>query len=191
MLSSLARLCVPSFSDGCSLELHTSTVPVYRVRYPRGRTRRYRDAIRTVTRFEDEDRLSAVVRVAIASPPGAFGPHYEGEMVHVWREGRPGRGDQGLAELLVDRAQRIIENQRVIDALAAAEAVTERMRTAIGTGRVIESALDKLRSTHLTDEAGFEMLRRAGEEAELLLVELAGQADPLDDVWQLRSGHLG
>jgi hypothetical protein len=191
VLSSLARLCVPAFSDGCSLELHTPTVPVYRIRYPRGRTHRLRDAVRTVNRFDDDDRFSAVVRVAIASPPGAFGPRYDGEMVYAWREYQPGRGDQGLADLLVDRAQRIIERQRVLDALAAAEDLTERMRRAAGAGREIEAALDKLRLTHLSDDAGYEMLRRAGEEAELLLTELALQSDFPDHLWPTGSGHIG
>jgi hypothetical protein len=147
--------------------------------------------VHTVDRFEDDEQFSAVVRIAIASPAGAFGPRYDGEMVHVWREYQPSRGDQEFAELLVDRAQRIIDNHRVAEALAVAEALTERMRTAIGAGRVIESALDKLRSTLLRDQAGYEMLRRAGEEAELLLGELAGQSDLPDATSQTRSGHVG
>jgi hypothetical protein len=173
VFSSLARLCVPAFSDGCSVELHTGEHAVYRIRYPRGRTHRLAGAVRTVNRFEDEGEFAAVVRVPIAPAEGAFGPAYRGEMVHVWKEYQPGRGDRGLAELLVDRAQRIIEQRRLTDAVAEAAALTERMRHAIVAGREIDSALYKLRTLHLSDRAGYDMLRRAGEEAEQLLEGLA------------------
>jgi hypothetical protein len=173
VLSSLARLCVPAFSDGCSVELHTDEQTVYRIRYPRGRTHRLAGVVRTVNRFEDESEFSAVVRVPIGPAEGTFGAPYHGEMIHVWKEYQPGRGDRGLAELLVDRAQRIIEQRRLADALADAAALTDRMRQAIAAGRGIDSALDKLRTLHLRDQAGYEMLRRAGEEAEQLLEGLA------------------
>jgi hypothetical protein len=178
VLSSLARLCVPAFSDGCSLELHTDEQTVYRIRYPRGRTDRLAGAVRAVNRFEDEHEFSAVVRVPIAPAEGTFGPAYHGEMVHVWKQYQPGRGDRGLAELLVDHAQRIIEQRRLAEAVAEAAALTDRMRHAIVAGREIDFALGKLRTLHLSDQAGYDMLRRAGEEAEQLLEGLTEPGVP-------------
>ena len=89
---------------------------------------------------------------------------YDGEMVFVWKDDHPARGDQGLAELLVDRAHHIIEQRRMEDALTEAAAATERMRTALVAGQEISTAMDKLRATKLADKAGYEMLRRAREE---------------------------
>lgn len=172
VLSSLARLCVPTFSDGCSVELDLPARPTYRIRYPRSHPYPPRDGLSRSKDLDTPRSYAAVVRIPIRRPAGAIGPSYDGEMVYLWNKRIPGRGDRGIAAVLVARALRDVELRRRAESLAGPN-VPDRVRAAMGTGREIESALARLRATHLADRAGDEMLELAGGEISQLLSELA------------------
>lgn len=103
VFTSLARLCVPLFSDACTVDIIEGSTS-YRISQPPGHddaTSPLPSDLRTIhSRFE--------------SPEMTHGGAYAGVIVHAWRTHEPTSTDIAHAEVLAQLAVTIINFERAI-----------------------------------------------------------------------------
>jgi hypothetical protein len=160
VLSSLARSCVPSFSDGCSVELSEGTNPVFRVSYP------LQDEDRPASGpwpGSDEPAADSVVTTSFEMRASSGWPSYAGVMVHSWRDHLPAQSDSIIARLLVDRAIALVEHQRLAEDATSADERSAQLALETMTTRTIGEGTGIIMTTRrMTSEDALDVLKKIG-----------------------------
>lgn len=119
VFSSLARVCVPAFSDTCTVDIVEHERAAYRISYPLT-THTATSAAHRTARFGHlaEHRHDTCHRVStrFASLPTTNAAAYFGVITHTWRHHAPTATDAAHAQLLTDHAVAAITNERRTDA---------------------------------------------------------------------------
>ena len=167
MLSSLARSCVPSFSDGCSVELSEGTDPMFHVSYP------LRDEQQAAGRPPSrggeppaEPAGDSVVTTSFEMRASSGWPSYAGVMVHSWRALIPAESDSIIARLLVDRAIALIDHERLAETAGSADERAAQLALETMTSRAIGEATGIIMATRsMTNVDAFDVLKKIGRHA--------------------------
>jgi ANTAR domain len=157
VLSSLARCCVRSFSDGCAVELSEGTDPAFRVRYP----------LPGESADDDDGALSAdgIVTTPFDLRSCHGRPAFAGVIVHSWRRRRPTSSDALVARLLVDGAISLVRQQRLAELAAAADERSAQLAIEAITSATIGQATGIVMATcHLTSADALDLLSRTARE---------------------------
>lgn len=170
VFTSLARQCVPAFSDACTITIAETGRSAYRISYPNAdpaRTAGVGDGAPAVTHS-----LRTPVRSADDHAPGGF----TGEVVHTWDDHLPTAADAVIAQLAVDLAVAAITSERLSVDADRALSTAAQLRTALMTSRQIGAALGVLMSVHkITDAAAFELLRTVSQRTNRKVRDLADE----------------
>jgi hypothetical protein len=148
VFGSLARLCVPSFSDDCHIDVMERERAPYRV----------------------ESVVAGNLRVAREVPRPSLGIRFHGSTLtagsysglarFVWNTRTPTVYDHTVAGLLIDRAVAVITQERLQERIHVAEDVNSHLRTALQANRRISMAIGILMSNHaVTEDVAWEILR--------------------------------
>lgn len=167
VFSSLARLCVPAFSDRCIIDLTEDDNAAYRIDYPGG--------ARPAVPHADPARL----RTRVTATPGTAQRPYCAEVIHSWDHYTPSDADAAIAQLLVTRAVTAIDRERLDDLARHALDQAANLQIALSSNRQIGTALGILMANHkITDTAAFTLLRTTSQRTHRKLRDIA------DDVVQ-------
>ncbi len=182
VLSSLAAVSVPTFSDGCHVlvQEHEPSdgdgVAAERVVHPRPQrdsTIAHRISNPPVAGTDPaggrwteiaDDGAQRITADAVTTPlqvPALVGaPAYRGTVVHQWSGGyHPGPADAALAQLLVQRAVALVHTERAQALLADSRAVVGQLQEAVATNRDIGAAVGILmHARHLSYDDAFRAL---------------------------------
>jgi hypothetical protein len=191
VLSSLARACVPSFCDGCALELSEGLEPVVRVSYPMAGDDPAGEPS-ALSRGQpgppgaSPDIAACHLVVTSFQAPSAFGqPSFAGIMVHRWQAREPTPSDAIVARLLVDNALAMIQHERLAEVAAQSQARAAFLAVEAMTSRAIGEATGIVMATrHLSSSVALDLLRATASQAGRTLHEVALEvvhAGRLDD----------
>ena len=200
VLSSLARSCVPSFSDGCSVELSEGTDPMFHVSYP----------------LPDENQATggppsrsgeppaeptgdSVVTTSFEMRASSGWPSYAGVMIHSWRARIPAESDSIIARLLVDRAIALIDHERLADTAGSADERAAQLALETMTSRAIGEATGIIMATRsMTNVDAFDVLKKIGRHAGRNVYDIALEVlragaleHPPDQAAAQMRGHSG
>lgn len=141
VLSSLARLCVPSFSQRCAVELSQGLDPVFTVSYPLPAPGPMAEAQPPDNQAPPSDGPTGEAVITSFGMPSAFGqPSFAGYLIHTWTRRVPAPGDAMIARLLVDHALEVVRYERLAETAAAAESRSAQLALDAMTARVIGEA---------------------------------------------------
>jgi hypothetical protein len=175
--ASLPRACVPVFADGCQVELSDGTQPPFRVTHPAGPADgREPDTARPAA----ADRVlltpfRAVSRTGCAS--------YAGVITHWWTGRSPSDTDATIADLMVKHLIALVDRERLMAAVARAEARAASLALEAISGRAINLATGiVMRQTGLAPDDAEELLRQSARTAGSSLAQIAASV--------VRSGAL-
>lgn len=171
VLSSLARLCVPSFSDGCAVELSEGLDPVFRVSFPPpGEDDGPRDEL-----WHGSDPQSGATVVTAFDMPSADGcPSFSGHVMHSWTLQPLAAGAAVIARLLVDHALAVLRYERLAERARAAEERSALLAREAMAGQSIEQAVCIVMATrHLGRLAALDLLEDASRQSGRSLHEVA------------------
>jgi hypothetical protein len=167
VFASLGTLCVPAFSDACSVTVHEGEVTTStglsssteRPMAPSGRSPAAPD----------------LLVVAIHGDAWREWPPFTGEIAWRWCDrDRPTRSDKVIAHLLIDQAKALIDAQRLAAALAGERVRASNLEQALQTSRQIGQAIGILMwSRKITAQQGFELLRAASQHTHRKLRDVA------------------
>jgi len=163
VLSSLARLCVPCFSDGCAVELSEGLDPVFTVSFPPPGE----DLGPCDEWWHDGDPPSGTTIVTAFDLPSADGyPLCSGHVMHRWTLPRLVPGGAVIARLLVDHALAVIGHERLAERARAAEERTALLAREAMAGQSIGEAVGLVMGTrHLGRMAALDLLRDASRQS--------------------------
>ena len=175
VLSSLARSCVPSFSDGCSVELSEGTDPMFHVSYPLCDEEQAADGPPSgAGEPPAESAADSVVTTSFEMPAGSGCPSYAGVMVHSWHARIPAESDSIIARLVVDRAIALIQHERLAEAAGSADERSAQLALETMTSRAIGEATGIIMATRsMTNVDAFDVLKRIGRRAERNVYDIA------------------
>jgi len=175
VLSSLARSCVPSFSDGCSVELSEGTDPLFRVSYP--------------PQEEDgpaggpwpcgdetgaEPAAGSVVTTSFEVRASSGWPSYAGVIAHIWHSHVPAQSDSIIARLLVDRAIALVEHQRLAEGATSADERSAQLALETMTARAIGEGTGIIMATRrMTSADALDALKKIGRREGRNVYEIA------------------
>jgi hypothetical protein len=126
-LAGLSRVCVPGFADGCQVELSDGAEPAFRVAVPEQAT---------ACPVAPGQVLATPFRVVSLTGD----PSYAG-VVTLWWAGRaPSESDAVIADLLVKYAIALVEQERVMAAVARAEDRAASLAVEAIAGRTVSLA---------------------------------------------------
>jgi hypothetical protein len=167
VLSSLARSCVPSFSDGCSVELSEGTDPMFHVSYPlRDEEQAAGGPPSGAGEPPAEPTADTVVTTSFEMRASSGCPSYAGVMVHSWHAYTPAGSDSIIARLLVDRAIGLIQHERLAEAAASADERSAQLALETMTSRAIGEATGIIMTTrNMTNVDAFDVLKKIGRRA--------------------------
>ncbi|MDQ2838699.1 MAG: ANTAR domain-containing protein [Actinomycetota bacterium] len=160
--SSLARVCVPDFSDTCTVDLVEVGRAAYRIAYPADPSP------------PSPTGATTQLRTPIASTPGTPQPAYSGMIVHSWHQHRPDAADAALAQMLALRAITAIDHERLEEVARHAVDQVASLQAALMSNRQIGTALGILMTIHkITDTAAFALMRTASQHTHRKLRDIA------------------
>jgi hypothetical protein len=167
VLSSLARSCVPSFSDSCAVELSEGLDQVFHVSYPLPGED---SASGGNASLDDEPRAEGAADKVVTTSfemPSAFGrPSFAGHVIHSWKLRIPAASDAIIARLLVDEALTVVRYQRLAEVAAEAETRSAQLALEAMTGRTIGEATGIVMATrHLAKTAAVDLLKVASRQS--------------------------
>ncbi len=173
VFSSLAKLCVETFSDSCVVDLVEDDGPGYRIGFPRNH-----DGSHPATAGPNGDLCgsdtSFVVNTPIKAAANDGHPAYSGLMSHGWAEHLPTRADAAIAALLVQSAIDTIYRQRLIELAGRAKQAIEHLQVALTSNRSIGVAIGILmRDRMITEAQAHEVLRCASQHRHRKIADLA------------------
>lgn len=161
VLSSLARTCVPSFSDGCAVELSEGLEPTFRVSYPLPGLEGLE--VTDAGPGEEPWPTSAAARVLTTSfeVPSEYGStSCAGVVVHSWLGRIPTSSDAIVARLLVDEAVALVRYERLAEIASQADDRSTRLALEAMTARAIGEATGIIMATRtLTDIDALDALK--------------------------------
>lgn len=172
VLSSLARLCVPAFSDRCMVELSEGRQPVFRAWYP---PQEDPPGHESADRQQECGGAGLTVISTTFDVPASFGfPAFAGRLVHGWAARSAGATDVVIARLLIDTAVEVVRSERLANAAADADARSAQVAIESMTSRAIGEAIGILMVTRqLPEPAAVQVLRSMGRQAGRTLHEVA------------------
>jgi ANTAR domain len=173
VLSSLARLSNPAFSDACIVELSEGTGAPFRVCFSRDAEFPASDAAAQAGGdIPPAGRKSIITRFAAGSGHGF--PSFAGVVAHSWAEHDPTDDDAIIARLLVDRALAVVQHERLAQAAARADSRAAKLAVDVIASRVEGEATGILMAQHqLSREQAARLLRQASGTSGRELAEIA------------------
>ena len=105
VFSSLAHLCVPAFSDACTIDIVEQGQIAYRIAYHRSDTASVDTLLGTVS-----DRSVSIPFTSCSLDPAD--PGFVGVITHRWRSRRPTVADRNHVAALVRRCVRAVAEER-------------------------------------------------------------------------------
>ena len=175
VLSSLARLSVASFSDGCIVEVSEGLEPLFRVAYPLDDDEPGTRNAATPVGVPQARRSPGRIVTTPFTLASEFGrPACAGRVIHSWRLAAPGDCEALIARLLVDHALAMVRYERLAEAAAEADARSARSALEALTARAIGQATGLLMaSENLSEAAASRVLQSLSRESERSLGEIA------------------
>jgi len=163
VLSSLARLCVPGFSDECAVELSEGLDPVFTVSFPPSGE----DPAPDEEWWGGGDPPPGTTVITPFEMPSADGrPSFSGHVMHGWARPPVAAGGAVIARLLVDHALAVIGYERLADRARAAEERSARVARQAMAGQSIGEAVGLVMgSRHLGRTAALDLLRDASRQS--------------------------
>jgi hypothetical protein len=162
VFGSLARLCVPSFSDDCHIDVVERERAPYRVEGVGERNLRVASEL---------PRPSVGIRFHGSTWTTGS---YAGLARFVWNTRAPTVYDHTVAGLLIDRAVAVITHERLEERIHVAEDVNSHLRTALQANRRICVAIGILMSNHaVTEDAAWEILRTGSQTSHCKISDIA------------------
>jgi hypothetical protein len=171
VLSSLARLCVPCFSDGCAVELSEGLDPVFTVSFPPpGEDLGACDEL-----WHGSDRPAGTTVVTAFDLPSADGyPCFSGHVTHRWTLPPVAAGGAVIARLLVDYALAVIRYERLAERARAAEERSALLAREAMAGQSIGEAIGLvMASRRLSKMAALDLLKDASRQSGRSLHEVS------------------
>jgi ANTAR domain len=171
VLSGLARLCVPCFSDGCSVELSEGLDPVFKVSFPSpGEDPGPRSEL-----WHGSDPPTGTTVVTAFDMPSADGcPSFSGHVMHSWTRQPLAAGGRVIARLLVDHALAVIRHERLAERARAAEERSALLAREAMAGQSIGEAVGIVMATrHLGRMAALDLLKDASRQSGCSLHEVS------------------
>ena len=174
VLSSLARSCVPTFSDGCVVELSEGLDPTFRVAYPLDSDDATGTAPKSLTGSRTAGTATQLV-MTFFEVPSTFGqPASAGVVTHSWDRRCPTSSDAIVARLLVDEALAVVQYERLAEVAAGADRRSARLAVEAITARTIGLAIGLLMAGRdVNEQAAFELLRSEGRASGQTLHDVA------------------
>lgn len=171
VLSSLARLCVPCFSEGCAVELSEGLDPVFKVSFPPPREDPGpRDGL-----WHGSDPPTGTTIITAFEMPSADGcPSFSGHVMHSWALQPMATGAAVIARLLVDHALAVIRYERLAERTRAAEERSALLAREAMAGQSIEVAIGIVIATrHLDRMAALDLLKDVSRQSGRSLHEVS------------------
>lgn len=164
----LPGACVPDFADGCQVELSDGAEPVFRARHPASAA-----CDPEATAGADAGpghMLHTPFRVA--SRTGY--PSYAGIVTHWWTRRAPSESDAVIAELIVRQLNALVDQERLLAAVARAEERAASLALEAITGRTVNLATGIVMRQHgLPPDDAEDLLRRSARMAGRGLPQMA------------------
>jgi hypothetical protein len=175
VLSSLARLSVESFSDGCLVEVSEGVEPLFRVAYPLDDDQpRTWDAATPGGVLHARRSPGRIVTTPFTLAPEFGRPACAGRVIHSWRLAPPGDCEVSIARLLVDQALTLVRYERLAEAAAEADARSARSALEALTARAIGQATGLLMAGEdVSEAAATRVLQSLSRESGRSLGEIA------------------
>jgi hypothetical protein len=171
VLSSLARLSVPCFSDGCELELSEGLDPVFEVSFPLPGDEPVR---RNESSRGSEPPAGTAVITAFDMPSADGRPSFSGHLIHSWTLRVPTAEDAVIARMLVDHALEVVRYERLAEIARAAEDRSARLAREAMAGLSIGEAIGiEMATRHLHRTAAIELLKDASRRSGRSLHEIS------------------
>jgi hypothetical protein len=175
VFSSLARSCVPVFSDCCLVELSEGVEELFRVTFPAtgdempARQNAAREA------RSDGPRIAGNTLSTPFDAPSALGyPSYAGVVYHSWLGRYPTGENAIVARLLVDLALSRVSQERLAESAARAEQRAAKLALDLITSRGEGEAIGILSAKHnVARQEVLWLLRRVSRETRRELCEVA------------------
>jgi hypothetical protein len=184
VLSSLARGCVPSFSDSCSVELSEGLEPLFRVGFRLSGKESVAAELGPVPASASARDHGHAVSTAFQAASALGFPSYAGVVVHSWDSHEPTQEDAIIARLLVDHAIAVLHSERLAQGKAQAEERAAKLALDLISSRAEGEAIGILTTKHhVGREEALRLLRRASRASERTLHEVAADV--------IRTGDLG
>jgi len=149
VLSSLARLGNPPFSDACAIELSERTGTPFRIRFPcPARVNSWPDQGPSTPRPAHRVVFKTVTTRFHAEPSHGY-PSFAGTIVHSWATREPTENDAIVARLLVNHALAIMHKARLAQAVARADSRRELSEIAAGVTHARDLDLERAKATEI------------------------------------------
>jgi len=175
--ASLPGACVPEFADGCQIELSDGTEPLFRATHPASTASGF-EPNRTHSAAEDRVLLTPF---RVASRIGY--PSYAGVVTHWWTGRAPSDGDAVIADLMVKHLVALVDHERLMAAVARAEARAASLALEAISGRTINLATGiVMHQRGLAPDDAEDLLRQSARTAGSSLAQVAASV--------VRSGGL-
>jgi ANTAR domain len=173
----LPAACVPAFADGCQVELADGAEPLFRTTYPAGPAD---GPDRSMAHAAGSDRL-LLTPFQVESRSGY--PPYGGVVTHWWTGRPPSEADAAIADLIVRHMIALVDRERLMATVAAADDRAARLAVEAITARTINIATGiVMHQRGLAPDDADDLLRQCARTAETGLSEMAATV--------VRSGSL-
>ena len=164
VLTSLATACVPTFSDGCTIEVIENDRASYRICAP----------VTADRDTSDEASPAGRIMTVFEGASGDTAEPYRGVITHTWRARAATLIDVAVARILTDRALAGVARERLAERCDQAETNVATLRLALENSRQIGAAVGVLMATHkITDDEAFNWLKAASARRGRMLSDIA------------------
>jgi hypothetical protein len=180
VLTSLAALCVPTFSAECCIAVAEDGQDGYWICHP-GREPSQQSTLILQRWLADTDPIEPQIGMnsltTRITAPSTFGePGYRGVLVHRWLRYQPTAADGLLAQIMVDRVLDSVRQERLVRQLQQHRLQVENLQLALAHSREIGAAMGILMATRQVDgSAAFELLRLASQRRQHKLRDIAAE----------------
>jgi ANTAR domain len=174
VLSSLARCCIATFSDSCSVELSEGVESLFRVTFPAGEEETFAAKPGSVVPGGAPRKGGRTVSTSFQAESTLGFPSYAGVVLHSWHAHDATDDDAIIARLLVDRAVALVHQERLAQCTARADERAARLALELITSRAEGEAVGILTTKHNRErEEALRLLRRASRTSQRTLYEVA------------------
>lgn len=191
VLSSLARLSIPSFSDACAVELSEGTRPLFQIRFPMADEAACSEGSGSVLAGLPLPACASRTFLTTFEARSEHGyPSFAGVVMHSWTEHDPGEDDAIIARLLVERALAIVRHQRLAEALARAERRAAKLAIDASTSRIEGEAIGIVMAKHrIAPGEALNLLRQVARVSQREMQVVAADVVLVGDLRPLPGNH--
>jgi hypothetical protein len=184
VLSSLARSCVPVFSDCCRVELSEGVEDLFQVTFPPAGDEAPAQSVASRAALSDQSGVGgSTVSVPFDAPSWQGHPAYAGVLYFSWVDRHPAVEDAIIARLLVDLALSRVSQERLAESAARAEERAAKLALGLIRSREEGEAIGILSARHnVARHEVLWLLRRVGRETERELWEVAADVARAGDL---------